>query len=244
MKNYGLIGKSLKHSFSKSFFDKKFKEENTAATYTNFELNEIDKVKELLARKDIHGLNVTIPYKETIIPYLDELTDQAKEIGAVNTIQFLEGKKIGHNTDAHGFHQSIKPFLKNTHHRAMILGTGGASKAVASVLKKIGLDIIFISRNPTLEEHFEYDEINSFMLQAFGLIVNTTPIGTFPDVNKMPKLPIEYLNEQHLVVDLIYNPEKTKLLKEAEKKGAIILNGSTMLKEQALMAYSIWSQKS
>lgn len=242
MKNYGLIGEKLEHSFSKHFFESKFKQENTSATYSNFELSSIDEVEQLLKREDIHGLNVTVPYKEAIIPYLDELSDEAKEIGAVNTIAFENGKTVGYNTDAHGFHQSIKPFLLNTHHRAMILGTGGASKAVAYVLQKIGLDIIYISRNPTQEEHFEYKEINSFMLQAFGLVVNTTPVGTFPNINEMPDVPTEFLSKNHLVVDLIYNPEKTKLLTHAEKQGAVILNGATMLKEQALLAYKIWTK--
>lgn len=241
MKNYGLIGKKLDYSFSKKFFDDKFIKEDIAATYSNFELKTIDEVEQLLDRTDLNGLNVTVPYKEAILPYLDEVSDEARQIGAVNTIAFENGKTVGYNTDAHGFHQSIKPFLLNTHHRAMILGTGGASKAVAHVLQKIGLDVIYISRNPTKEEHFEYNEINSFMLQAFGLIVNTTPVGTFPDVNQMPNLPTEFLTEKHLVVDLIYNPEKSKLLVEAQKKGAVILNGSSMLKEQALLAYKIWT---
>ncbi len=241
MKNYGLIGESLSHSFSKQFFEEKFRKENILATYSNFELESIDEVKDLFDKGGLDGLNVTVPYKEAILPYLDQISDEAKEIGAVNTVVFENGKTIGYNTDAHGFHQSIKPFLMNTHHRAMILGTGGASKAVAYVLQKIGLDVIYISRNPTKEEHFEYNEINSFMLQAFGLIVNTTPVGTFPNVTDMPDLPTAFLSDRHLVIDLIYNPEKSELLTQAEKKGAVILNGSTMLKEQALMAYKIWT---
>ncbi|SFT43836.1 shikimate dehydrogenase [Lishizhenia tianjinensis] len=241
MKNYGLIGRTLKHSFSKDFFTEKFIKENTEAEYHNFEISDIKDVKEILKRGDLHGLNVTIPYKEAILPFLDEVSEEAKQIGAVNAIAFQNGKTIGHNTDAYGFARSIKPFLKNTHHRALILGTGGASKAVAHVLENIGLDVLFVSRDPKNEEHFSYSAINSFMVQACGLIVNTTPVGMYPNVDEMPDFPVEYLTPDHLVVDLIYNPEKTKFLEEAEKNGAEILNGLSMLKEQALKAYELWN---
>lgn len=241
MKNYGLIGRTLGHSFSKDFFTEKFIKENINAEYHNFEISEIKQVKELLARQDLNGLNVTIPYKESIIPFLDELSEEAQSIGAVNTICLENGKTVGHNTDAFGFARSIKPFLKNTHHRALILGTGGASKAVAHVLEGIGLDVLYVSRDPKVEEHFPYSAINSFMVQACGLIVNTTPVGMYPHVDEMPEFPTEYLTKDHLVVDLIYNPEKTRLLEEAEKQGAEILNGLSMLKEQALRAYELWN---
>lgn len=241
MKNYGLIGRTLGHSFSKDFFTEKFIKENINAEYHNFEISEIKQVKELLARQDLNGLNVTIPYKESIIPFLDELSEEAQTIGAVNTICMENGKTVGHNTDAFGFARSIKPFLKNTHHRALILGTGGASKAVSHVLEGIGLDVLYVSRDPKVEEHFPYSAINSFMVQACGLIVNTTPVGMYPHVDEMPEFPTEYLTKDHLVVDLIYNPEKTRLLEEAEKQGAEILNGLSMLKEQALRAYELWN---
>lgn len=241
MKNYGLIGQTLGHSFSKDFFTEKFIKENINAEYHNFEISEIKQVKELLVRQDLNGLNVTIPYKESIIPFLDEVSEEAQSIGAVNTICMENGKTVGHNTDAFGFARSIKPFLKNTHHRALILGTGGASKAVAHVLEGIGLDVLYVSRDPKVEEHFPYSAINSFMVQACGLIVNTTPVGMYPHVDEMPEFPTEYLTKDHLVVDLIYNPEKTRLLEEAEKQGAEILNGLSMLKEQALRAYELWN---
>lgn len=239
MKSYGLIGRSLGHSFSKSFFENYFKKNNIDATYNNVELESIKDFNGL--SESFHGFNVTIPYKQEIIPYLDELSEQANEIGAVNVIQFRNGKKIGHNSDAFGFHQSIKPFLTNKHERGIIIGTGGASKAVEYVLKQIGLDVIFISRNPSKENQFSYNEINEHMLKACKLIVNTTPVGTFPNVNDCIPFPFEFLTEDHLVVDLIYNPSKTLFLKKAEEMNSTIINGETMLKQQALKSYEIWN---
>lgn len=240
MKKYGLIGESLGHSFSKSFFETYFEKEGLDASYTNLEIASIDVVSSILS-KDFNGLNVTIPYKESIIPYLDELSEEAEKIGAVNTIQFVDGKTIGHNTDAFGFHQSVKPFLSNQHERAIILGTGGASKAVEYALNSIGVDVIFISRKPNGSNQFGYAEINSHMLKACKMIVNCTPVGTFPNVNDLIELPFECLTENHLVVDLVYNPPQTQLLLKAEERGAIALNGYSMLKEQALKAWSIWN---
>lgn len=240
MRNFGLIGKSLSHSFSQQFFTSYFEKNSIDANYSNFELKSIEEVTSLF-QKDLQGLNVTIPYKQAIIPFLDELSQEAITIGAVNCIQFLNGKTIGHNTDAYGFHQSIKPFLTNQHERAMILGTGGASKAVEYVLKSLGIQPIFISRNPSKENEFGYDEINNHMLNACKLIVNTTPIGTFPAVDECVELPFEFLSPAHLVVDLIYNPSKTQLLQKSEEAGAQILNGESMLKQQALKAWEIWN---
>lgn len=242
MKTYGLIGRSLGHSFSKSFFEYYFHEQSIDARYENFELNSIDEVVDLF-QKDLNGFNVTIPYKEAIIPFLDELSEDAQAIGAVNVVQMIDGKKIGHNTDAFGFQQSIKPFLTNRHERAIIFGTGGASKAVEFVLKRIGVDVIFISRNPQGPNQFHYNEVNQYMLQACKLLVNTTPIGTFPNVNEFHDIPYSFLSEEHLVVDLIYNPEKTKFLESAESAGAMILNGKSMLREQAIKSWKIWSNQ-
>ncbi len=187
-------------------------------------------------------MNVTVPYKQEIIPFLDELTEEAESIGAVNTILFRNGKTIGANTDAHGFHQSIKPFLTNRHERALILGTGGASMAIAHVLKNIGIDVKFVSRNPENENEFSYDSINQYMLQAFKLVVNCTPVGTFPNVDECIPFPFEFLTEEHLCVDLIYNPAETKFLRLAKENGATILNGESMLKEQALKAWVLWNR--
>lgn len=242
MRNYGLIGEKLGYSFSKEFFTELFNDEKVEANYANFELDDISKIQDVFKTEDLSGLNVTIPYKQAVLPYLDELSEEAKAIGAVNTIQFIDGKKIGHNTDAFGFAQSIKPFLAFQHERAIILGTGGASKAVAYVLENLGIDVIFISRNPKGEKQFGYNEINDNMLNACKLIVNTTPVGTFSQVDRCPTIPFDYLTEEHLVVDLIYNPEKTKFLQRAEEHGAAILNGKPMLKQQALKAWEIWKK--
>lgn len=240
MPEFGLIGKTLGHSFSKTYFEDKFRQEDLNSTFENFELTEITEIESVFSISDLKGLSVTIPYKQTIIPYLDELSEEAAEIGAVNCISFQNGRKTGHNTDAFGFHQMIKPFLTNEHERAIILGTGGASKAVAYVLKKIGLNVIWISRNPQSGE-FPYDAINEHMLRACKVVVNCTPLGTFPDVDACVPFPFEYLTESHLCIDLIYNPEETKFLRESRMHGAATLNGLSMLKEQANKAWEIWN---
>ncbi|MDX2359824.1 MAG: shikimate dehydrogenase [Crocinitomicaceae bacterium] len=241
MKKFGLIGKTLGHSFSRTFFTDFFAQENIDASYSNIELSSIDEVDKVLSGNYL-GLNVTIPYKESIIPFLDELSDEAREIGAVNVVTFERGRHIGFNTDAYGFHQSIKPFLTNRHERAIVFGTGGASKAVAFALRSIGVDVIFVSRNPVGENHFSYDEVNEHMLRACKLLVNTTPVGTFPNIDECIHIPFEYLSDEHLVVDLIYNPAMTKFLQMAQQNGATILNGESMLKQQALKAWKIWNK--
>ena len=240
MPRFGLIGKTLGHSFSKNYFEDKFQQEGLENTFENFELAEIAEIQTVFSISDLKGLSVTIPYKQAIIPYLDELSEEAAEIGAVNCISFQNGKKTGHNTDAFGFHQMIKPFLTNEHERAIILGTGGASKAVAYVLKKIGLNVIWVSRSPQ-NGQFSYDEINEHMLRACKVVVNCTPLGTFPDVDACVPFPFEYLTESHLCIDLIYNPEETKFLRESKLHGATTLNGLSMLKEQANKAWEIWN---
>lgn len=242
MKIYGLIGKSLGHSYSAAFFGEYFKVNEIAAEYHNFELAEIHEIQNVFDQHPA-GLNVTIPYKESVIPFLDELTEEAKAIGAVNCIQFVHGKKVGHNTDAYGFHQSVKPFLTFHHERALILGTGGAAKAVSYVLKNLGIDVLTISRNPEGPKQFHYDEINEHMLRACKLIVNCTPVGTYPNVEDHISIPFQHLTADHLIIDLIYNPEKTKFLELAEANGATILNGEAMLKHQALHSWKIWNEE-
>lgn len=238
---YGLIGKSLGHSFSKTYFTKKFQVEERKDRYENFELDTINEFPALIKKfPDLRGLNVTIPYKEAVIPFLDEVDDEAKAIGAVNTIKIEDGKLIGYNTDAFGFKQSIKPFLRNIHEKALILGTGGASKAVAFTLENIGIDVSFLTRNPKAINHFSYDQCNEIMMNAFKLIVNCTPLGTHPKTDEMPPIPTSYFTSDHLVIDLIYNPAETKLLRLAKNQGADILNGETMLREQAERAWKIW----
>jgi shikimate dehydrogenase len=242
MKTYGLIGKTLGYSFSKSFFERYFSENEIDAQFVNFELVSIDEIKKVF-NQDIGGLSVTIPHKESIIPYLDNLSIEAKTIGAVNCIQFTDGQKVGHNTDAYGFQQSIKPFLTNQHERALIFGTGGASKAIAYVLKNLGIDVLFISRDPKEEKHFSYAEINDHMLNACKLLVNCTPVGTLDYKDSKFDLPFEFLTSDHLVVDLVYNPPMTDLLLRSKQQGATVLNGESMLKHQALRSWKIWNNQ-
>jgi len=241
MKVYGLLGKTLQHSFSANFFSDYFVTENIVAKYQNFELKAIEDIQSVFDLQPA-GLNVTIPYKESVIPFLDELDPIAEKIGAVNTIVFDGDKKIGYNTDAFGFKQAIKPFLNNQHERALIFGTGGAAKAVTSVLKEIGVDVIFISRNPLgKSKHFNYSEVNLQMLNACKLMVNCTPVGTFPNSSDYLPLPYEGIGKDHLVIDLIYNPIKSMFLQKAENQGATIMNGEGMLKAQAMKSWSLWN---
>lgn len=243
MKQYGLIGKTLSHSFSKKYFEEKFKRENINAVYENFELNDISQVEGLFSiHSNLCGLNVTIPYKEQIIPYLDEVDEQAQKIGAVNTIYIDKetGKMKGYNTDVYGFKQSLKPFLENQHQRALILGTGGASKAVAYVLNELGITTAFVSRTPQLENQLSYDELNENILASFLLIVNTTPLGTFPNIDEKPAINYDAITPNHLLYDLVYNPAETAFLKEGKKRGALTINGEQMLQLQAEKAWEIW----
>ena len=241
LKHYGLIGKTLGHSFSEAFFKDYFEQNNIEAKYSNFELKEIEEISSIF-NQNLSGLNVTFPYKESVIPFLDRLDESAAQIGAVNVIAFENGEKVGYNTDAYGFAQSIKPFLTCEHERALIFGTGGASKAVAHVFKQIGLDVFYISRNGNEENGiFRYEDINSHMLRSCRVLVNCTPVGTFPDVNACLELPFEHLTPAHLVIDLVYNPAETELMKRAKKNGAAVMNGLSMLQHQALKSYEIWT---
>ena len=241
MKQYGLIGKTLDHSFSKSYFENKFITEHIQhATYSNFPLESIEEFKLLIKKKTFSGLNITIPYKTSIIPFLDELSDEAKSISAVNTIHFKNDKLIGYNTDYIGFLNAIKPFLIKTMEQALILGTGGASKAVVFALKKIGIKCLCVSRVPN-EQQLNYDQLNELVLKHHLLIVNTTPLGTSPNINECPNIPYQYITEKHLLVDLVYNPEETLFLKKGRKNLANILNGKSMLIHQAEEAWKIWN---
>jgi shikimate dehydrogenase len=242
MRTYGLIGKTLGYSFSKTFFERYFSENDIDAQFHNFELAAIEDISGVFEQQ-ISGLSVTIPYKESIIPFLDDLSIEAKVIGAVNCIQFKDGQKVGHNTDAYGFQQSIKPFLTNQHERALIFGTGGASKAIAYVLKNLGIDVLFISRNPKGEKHFSYEEVNQHILKACKLLVNCTPLGTLDYKDSEFDLPFEFLTSDHLVVDLVYNPPMTDLLLMSKQHGATVLNGESMLKHQALRSWKIWNNQ-
>lgn len=246
-KKLGLIGYPLTHSFSAKYFAEKFQNEGIEGfTYENFEIPKIEDFPEVIKNNpEIVGLNVTIPYKEQIIPYLDELDEEAKEIGAVNTIKVIRtenGVKLkGYNTDIYGFRETLKPLLKMHHYKALILGTGGAAKAVEYVLKKIGLSVLYVSRNPESEKERSYDELNEFAVKDFPVIVNSTPLGMHPKVDACPALPYNHLSEDNLLYDLIYNPAETLFMKKGAEKGAIVQNGLGMLKLQAEKAWEIWN---
>jgi shikimate dehydrogenase len=242
MKQFGLIGKHLSHSFSPAFFADYFQKQGIDAHYSAYELQEISDFPQLIRDANLGGLNVTIPYKTSIIPYLDELDPLAAEIQAVNVIAFENGKTKGYNTDVYGFQQSIKPFLTFHHERALIFGTGGASKAVAYVFKSLGIDVIFVSQSESsLSNHFTYADVNEHMLAACKVIVNCTPVGMFPDVNSLVDLPYASLSEEHLLIDLVYNPEETLFMKQGRSHGATAMNGLSMLQHQALKSWEIWN---
>ena len=241
MKQFGLIGKSLGHSFSKSYFESKFdKEKINNAVYSNFPLKSIKEFETLINQYSFSGLNVTIPYKISVIPFLDELSEEVKSIGAVNTIKFKNQKLIGYNTDYIGFCNAIKPYLKNSMEHALILGSGGASKAVVFALEKIGIKCLCVSRFPD-EEQLGYEQLNKLILKYHLLIVNTSPIGTTPNINQCPNIPYQFISSQHLLVDLVYNPEETLFLKKGRKNLANTLNGKSMLIHQAEEAWKIWN---
>ncbi|MBZ9730307.1 shikimate dehydrogenase [Salegentibacter sp. JZCK2] len=241
MKNFGLIGKNISYSFSRKYFTEKFEKENIEAKYYNFDLNNIKQFRDVIKETpNLSGLNVTIPYKQEIIAFLDDLAPEAKEIGAVNTIKVNGNQLIGYNTDYIGFSESFKPFLKSHHKKALILGTGGASKAVAYALKKLGIEYQFVSRSSG-EGKLSYNDLSKEVMEEYSIIINTTPVGTFPEVEENPQLPFQHLNEKHLVYDLIYNPETTQLMARAKKQGATVTNGLKMLQLQAESAWKIWN---
>lgn len=247
MVQFGLLGKKLSHSFSKKYFEEKFQKLNLRDfSYSNFEMDSNSDFPNLLKQHPyLNGLNVTVPYKESIIPYLTDLTPEAKEIAAVNCIKFVDGKAIGHNTDWYGFRLSIKPFLEPQHNRALILGTGGSSKAIAYALKQIGVEYYFVtsSAKRKLPNTFYYSELNPIILKQFLLIINCTPLGMYPNLNESPNIPYDYITVNHLVYDLIYNPEETLFLKQCKAKGATTINGLSMLQLQAEKSWEIWNEK-
>jgi shikimate dehydrogenase len=244
MKIYGLIGKTLSHSFSQKYFSEKFLRENISdCQYQNFEIKDADKeIPDLKKLPGLSGLNVTIPYKSTIISFLDELTEETNEINACNCIKIRDGKWIGYNTDVAGFEKSFIPHLKPYHKKALILGTGGASKAVAFVLKKLGIAFLYVSRSATGNDSvITYEDISKEILMQHPVVINTTPLGMFPDENQFPDLPYNQLTNQHYFFDLIYNPKKTLFLSKAEQMGATIENGEKMLEIQAEESWKIWN---
>lgn len=245
MKQFGLIGKSLVHSFSKKYFDKKYEEENIQdSTYSLFELSKIMEIEQVFNKPNLIGLNVTNPYKESVISYLTKIDPIAEEIGAVNTI-FIKGyERIGFNTDIIGFKKSIRPFLAKEHTRALILGTGGASKSIAVALKQYDINFFYVSRSkPTQQNIINYSDLDEQIISTFPLIINCTPIGTFPKVNELPPIPIDGIGMNHLIFDLVYNPAETALLLAAKKRGALVVNGLNMLRIQAEESWKLWNKK-
>lgn len=241
---YGLIGKTLHHSFSRRYFSEKFRSDEIKDTeYRNFELKDLGAELPLLkSNPEIKGLNVTIPYKTEIIPFLDELTEECREINASNCIKIQDGKWIGFNTDIIGFEKSFTPFLKPYHKKALILGTGGASNAVGFVLKKLHIGFLKVSRKKIQDPSvISYEGINEEVMEEFKVVINTTPVGTSPNVNEYPKIPYEFITTQHYFFDLVYNPAKTLFLSFAEKQGAFIENGDKMLSIQAEESWKIWN---
>ena len=246
MRQFGLIGFPLGHSFSKKYFSEKFQNENIDARYDLYELSNISEFPNLRNSIKLSGLNVTIPYKEQIIPLLDKLDDTAASIGAVNVIRFdydNNGKATltGFNTDAIGFENSLKPFLKPHHKKALILGTGGASKAILYTLQKLGIECSYVSRS-TREGQLTYSDLNEEILNDNLLIVNATPLGTFPKTDACPDIPYQFLTDKHLLFDVVYNPAETLFMKKGRDAGATALNGEEMLIGQAIAAWEIWNR--
>ena len=247
MKTYGLIGYPLGHSFSRGYFTDFFAQQAIEAEYKNFELPSIEQLPSLLESKEtLCGFNVTIPYKQQVFAYLDELDEAAQAIGAVNVVKVIdkEGKQYlkGYNSDYIGFTESIRPLLKPHHTRALILGTGGASKAVNFALRQMGIETLYVSRTAR-EGIITYNDLTPELMVQHTIIVNTTPLGMHPKVNECPPIDYSTITEQHLLYDVIYNPAKTLFLQHGEEHGATISNGMDMLIGQAKAAWKIWDEE-
>ena len=245
MKQYGLIGYPLGHSFSKKYFTEKFENEHIDARYDLYELDDISKFTTIIENTELNGLNVTIPYKEKVIRFLNELDDSSEKIGAVNVIKFIrQNNKLilkGYNSDAIGFENALKPYLKSYHKNALILGTGGASKAINYVLQKLDIKTTFVSRT-TSTGKLTYNELNKLTIDSNLLIVNASPLGTFPNTTQCPDIPYQYLTQNHILFDVVYNPAETLFMKKGKEKGALVINGEGMLTGQALAAWKIWNE--
>jgi shikimate dehydrogenase len=243
-KIFGLLGKNISYSFSRGYFTEKFEKLNLKKhKYLNFDIQQIKDFPLIIGKENnLKGINVTIPYKEEIIPFLDKLDETAKKIGAVNTIKFTRrGNLKGYNSDVVGFENSIKPLLQSHHKKALILGTGGASKAIAYALNKNNMKFKFVSRNPEGKNEISYNSLTQDILLNYTVIINCTPLGTFPAIEKYPDIPYQFITEAHLLYDLIYNPEISTFLSKGKEKGAIIKNGFEMLQLQAEESWRIWN---
>ena len=244
MAKFGLVGKNIDYSFSRSYFADKFNKEGLNHSYVNFDIQSIEEFPEIFTNnQNLKGLNVTIPYKEEVIPFLNKLNKTAKKIGAINTIKVTKkGKLVGYNTDYYGFKKSIEPFLESHHKSALILGTGGASKAIAFALKKLGITYNYVSRKISDKAKFSYQSLSEDNIKSHTIIINCTPLGTHPNTNICPDIPYEALTNKHLLFDLIYNPEETKFLSIGKLKGATICNRYRMLELQAEKSWNIWNK--
>ena len=242
-KRYGLIGRNIEYSFSRGYFKQKFEIENLSNySYENFDLKHIDEIKIVLAQSHLFGLNVTSPYKREVIPFLNHLSPAAEEMNAVNTIKFeKDGSLSGHNTDVYGFEKSLREIMTEIPKKALILGTGGASSAISYVLKKMNIETSFVSRREG-KKLINYDETDESVIQENLLIVNASPVGTFPNTSEAPSLPYEFLTENHILYDLIYNPPETLFLNYGKKRNCKISNGQKMLEYQAEKSWDIWNQ--
>jgi shikimate dehydrogenase len=241
MRKFGLIGYPLSHSFSKAYFEKKFDRENILdAEFQNYSLEHIEEFPALIESiQDLKGLSVTIPYKESIIPYLTELDETAQAVGAVNMIKFVDGKLIGYNTDAWGFAKSLLGMVSPDIKKALIIGNGGAAKAVKYVLNRIGIQYQIVNRTKT-DGVLSFDELNDDFISSIQLLVQTTPVGTSPNINEMPPIPMGAISSKHRAFELIYNPEETLFLKSMRERGAKTKNGLEMLKAQAEESWKLW----
>ena len=240
-RKFGLIGKNIDYSFSKKYFSEKFKKENLDCTYSNFDIENISLIESILQKNGISGYNVTIPYKQEIIKFLDEIDEVAKAIGAVNTIKKIDNKNIGFNTDCIGFEKSLIPLIENKKpDSALILGGGGASKAVKYVLKKIKINYSTVSRKEGKSE-FIYENLNDVIINRFKMIINCSPVGTFPNINKCPNIPYKHLTKEHVLYDLVYNPIESLFLRRGRELGCKTKNGLEMLEIQANESWRIWN---
>ena len=237
---YGLLGFPLGHSFSKGFFAEKFSRETISAEYINLELPNIKEIKSIIDERKLKGFNITIPYKIDIIPLLDVISEEAAAIGAVNCVKIVEGKLSGYNTDVSGFKSSLLSLIQSDRPSALVLGTGGASRAVCYVLSKLGIEYKLVSREAS-DRAISYDMIDSSIIGRYKLIINTTPLGTFPNVDNAPNIPYNLLSEGHYLHDLVYNPTVTKFMQKGLDNGAKVANGYDMLVGQALESWKIWN---
>ncbi|CAM1347557.1 shikimate dehydrogenase family protein [Tenacibaculum halocynthiae] len=243
---FALVGKNISYSFSRGYFTEKFSKLGLRKhEYVNFDIQKIEeftkKIKE--HKNDIKGMNVTIPYKLEIFDFLDKIDKKASKIGAVNTVRITKkGKLIGYNTDVYGFKKSLTPLLKKHHEKALILGTGGASKAVAYVLDKLNIEYKFVSRTPKGKDTITYADVSEKVMMSHLLLINCTPLGTHPNIENCPSIPYEFVSEKHMLYDLIYNPSETTFLQKGKEKGATIKNGLEMLEQQAEKAWKIWNK--